>query len=196
MITVEWFESTGELLQDSISLQMRADVPLGSICRGYHSSLISFSSRHLNAPMKMFHGRFAEGPEYDESKYARALVDYAGGIYNETIPTASEFVTLIPELIYALDEPLAGPGVFPQFCTSRLASKHVKVILGKGMGYRHDTWMDIWASLKNAIMGTQRRQSSSYFRKYSSQLIHFKRIYTFIQFLGRKGIFSKTGQHY
>ena len=64
--------------------------------------------------MKMFHGRFAEGAEYDESEYAKALVDYTDGIYNETVPTASEFVSLIPELIYALDEPLAGPGVFPQ----------------------------------------------------------------------------------
>ena len=29
-----------------------------------------------------------------------------------------------------MDEPTAGPGVFPQFCVSHEASQHVKVILG------------------------------------------------------------------
>jgi asparagine synthase (glutamine-hydrolysing) len=33
-------------------------------------------------------------------------------------------------LIYHLDEPVAGPGIFPQYIVSRLASQHVKVILG------------------------------------------------------------------
>ena len=162
--TEEWFEcQLSELLQDSISIQMRSDVPVGSyLSGGIDSSLVSsLASRHLGTPMKMFHGRFAEGPEYDESEYAKALVDYANGIYHETVPTASEFVRLLPELIYSLDEPLAGPGVFPQFCTSRLASKHVKVILGGQGGdeifggYARYLVGYLEQALKGAIMGTQ-----------------------------------------
>ncbi len=47
----------------------------------------------------------------------------------EIFPTEQEFIDLIPKLIYHLDEPVAGPGLFPQFIVSRMASKHVKVIL-------------------------------------------------------------------
>ena len=36
----------------------------------------------------------------------------------------------MPKLIYALDEPVAGPGLFPQYMVSKLAKEHVKVVLG------------------------------------------------------------------
>ena len=36
----------------------------------------------------------------------------------------------MPEIIYALDEPVAGPGAFPQYVVSRMASERVKVALG------------------------------------------------------------------
>ncbi len=48
----------------------------------------------------------------------------------EVIPTEAEFIDLLPKLIWHLDEPVAGPGVFPQYIVSRLASEHVKVVLG------------------------------------------------------------------
>ncbi len=33
-------------------------------------------------------------------------------------------------LIYMMDEPAAGPGLFPQYMVSKLARAHVKVVLG------------------------------------------------------------------
>lgn len=120
------------LLEDSMRLQIRADVPLGGyLSGGMDSSIVcTLAAQHLEASMPMFHGRFAEGPAYDESRYARAVADSAGGTYHETVPTAQDFVDSLPGLIYALDEPLAGPGLFPQFCVSRSAREHVKVVLG------------------------------------------------------------------
>ncbi|HIF31567.1 MAG TPA: hypothetical protein EYQ75_07855, partial [Planctomycetaceae bacterium] len=43
----------------------------------------------------------------------------------EVVPIAEEFVDELPKLIYALDEPLAGPGLFPQYAVSKLASEKV-----------------------------------------------------------------------
>jgi asparagine synthase (glutamine-hydrolysing) len=80
--------------------------------------------------MPLFHGRFAEGPKYDESYYARLMAKEIDGVYHEVVPTAKQFADTLPSLIYSLDEPLAGPGLFPQFCVSQLASEHVKVVLG------------------------------------------------------------------
>ena len=49
---------------------------------------------------------------------------------HEVVPTADDFVAYMPEIIRVMDEPLAGPGVFPQFMVSRMAVNEVKVILG------------------------------------------------------------------
>jgi asparagine synthase (glutamine-hydrolysing) len=120
------------LLQDSMRLQTRSDVPLGGyLSGGIDSSLVCrLASGHLDRPMPMFHGRFAEGPQYDESHYAKSLADHAGGRYLEVVPTADEFTRDLPKLIEALDEPLAGPGLFPQYAVSKLAREHVTVVLG------------------------------------------------------------------
>jgi asparagine synthase (glutamine-hydrolysing) len=45
-------------------------------------------------------------------------------------PTEADFVQLMPELVRQMDEPAAGPGLFPQFMVSRYAASRVKVVLG------------------------------------------------------------------
>ena len=67
----------------------------------------------LGTALNMFHGRFVEGPEYDESFFAKDMVKYTNGIYQEVIPTAKQFVEQLPRLIYALDEPSQGRGSSP-----------------------------------------------------------------------------------
>ncbi len=131
--TEEYFiDKLKYLLNDSVRLQLRSDVPLGGyLSGGIDSSLVcALASSHLDSPLPMFHGRFSESIEYDESSYAKELVNKAGGIYHEVVPTAMDFVNDLPKLIYALDEPLAGPGLFPQYHVSKLAKEHVTVVLG------------------------------------------------------------------
>lgn len=131
--TEEYFiENLKYLLHDSISLQLRSDVPVGGyLSGGIDSSLVcALASKHLDAPFSMFHGKFAEGPEYDESSYAKQIASEFNGNYFEVVPTAQDFVDALPKLIYALDEPLAGPGLFPQYCVSKLAREKVVVVLG------------------------------------------------------------------
>ena len=57
-------------------------------------------------------------------------MSHSNGIYLEAIPSALDFVNHVPGLIRSLGEPIAGPGLLPQFIMSKLASKHVKVVLG------------------------------------------------------------------
>ncbi|GAB2912808.1 asparagine synthase (glutamine-hydrolyzing) [Paralcaligenes ginsengisoli] len=131
--TEEYFvDRLRALLEDSIRLQVRSDVPLGGyLSGGLDSSLVcALAAQHLETPLPMFHGRFTEGPQYDESAYAKAQAQACSGRYFEVVPTPNDFVSCLPDLIYALDEPLAGPGLFPQYCVSRLARQQVKVVLG------------------------------------------------------------------
>jgi len=151
------------LLKDTLRLQVRSDVPLGGyLSGGIDSSLVcSLASRSLETPIKMFHGRFAEGPEYDESIHAKTLAEFANGIYQEVAPTAGQFVEQLPKLIHALDEPLAGPGLFPQYAVSKLAREHVTVVLGGQGGdeifggYARYLVGYLEQALKGAILETQ-----------------------------------------
>ena len=73
---------------------------------------------------------FAYGPDYDESHYARAVAERHGFCLHEIEITAGDFVDHIRNVVYHLDFPVAGPGSFPQYLVSRLASQHMKVVLG------------------------------------------------------------------
>ncbi|HUZ61942.1 MAG TPA: asparagine synthase C-terminal domain-containing protein, partial [Hanamia sp.] len=120
------------ILEETISQQLRSDVSLGTyLSGGIDSSLITImASKFLNKPFQSFSGAFKEGPEFNELEYARIAAKAANVELFEIFPTEEEFIDLIPKLIYHLDEPVAGPGLFPQYMVSKLAAKHVKVILG------------------------------------------------------------------
>ena len=46
------------------------------------------------------------------------------------IPSSNDFADVLQKLVYHMDEPVAGPGLFPQYMVSKVASQQVKVVLG------------------------------------------------------------------
>jgi asparagine synthase (glutamine-hydrolysing) len=120
------------LLDDSVRLQMRSDVPVGTyLSGGLDSSTVTMAAaRHAGEPLKTFTGAFREGPEYDESHYAELVARHAGARSYVIYPSQDDFVENLPRLVYHMDEPAAGPGLFPQYMVARLAQQHVKVCLG------------------------------------------------------------------
>ena len=122
----------GEILDQTISQQLRSDVPVGSyLSGGLDSSFVTIlSASKYGSQFKSFTGAFDEGPEFNELEYAREAARVANSILYEIVPTEKQFIDNLPRLIWHLDEPVAGPGVFPQYIVSKLASEHVKVVLG------------------------------------------------------------------
>lgn len=122
------------LAKDSISLHMRADVEVGAyVSGGVDSSLISILGNQLQqgkTPFKIFNGRFLESDAFDESQYAKAVADENDMDLHIATISESDFVDTISDVIYHLDTPVAGPGAFPQYMVSRLASEKMKVVLG------------------------------------------------------------------
>ncbi len=188
----DWETQLQYLLKNSMDLQMRSDVPIGTyLSGGIDSSLVSFlASKRSRTPLPMFHGKFNEGPKYDESSYAKEIAKFTNGDYFEASPNAEDFVKLLPNLIYSLDEPLAGPGVFPQYVTSKLASQHVKVILaGQGGdeifgGYTRYLIAYLEQAIKGVVLGNQEEgkhlvtlesivPNLSVLKEYSPLLSHF-----------------------
>jgi len=152
-----------ELLQDSVRLQLRSDVPVGAHLSGGidSSTVVCLASQAYSGQFQTFTGGFREGERYDETRYARAVADHVHAVYHEVWPTAEEFADLLPWLIYMMDEPAAGPGLFPQYAVSKLASEHVKVVLGGQGGdeifggYVRYLVAYLEQCLKGAIFGTQ-----------------------------------------
>jgi asparagine synthase (glutamine-hydrolysing) len=121
-----------ELMEESIVLHGRSDVPVGNyVSGGIDSSLIYSLARSNGSSSPLgFHGRFTDYPGYDESNYAYAAAKAAGGELHCVDIRPEDFRNNLGSVIYHLDFPVAGPGSFSQFMVSKLASQHVKVVMG------------------------------------------------------------------
>lgn len=125
-------ERLKSLVDDSIRLHLRADVPVGSyLSGGVDSTLVAqlaAAHDHLNA--NGFHGKFTDYPGYDESHFARDAAKASSMKLHEIVITPRDFTDNIEKVAYHMDQPMAGPGSFPQYMVSALAAKHNKVVLG------------------------------------------------------------------
>jgi len=75
-----------------------------------------------------------DDPEIDERRFADAVVGCTGATPHRTFPTAEGFLTELPSLLHAQEEPFAGTSVYAQWCVMREIHKQgLKVVLdGQG----------------------------------------------------------------
>ncbi len=132
--TEQWFtERLRDLLQESVRMHMRADVEVGSyVSGGVDSSLLASLGRNVrpDGPFKAFNGRFMDGLDFDESRYAKALAEERNMQLHVVDISEQNFVDNIAKVIWHLDQPIAGPGSFPQYMVSKHVGQNIKVVLG------------------------------------------------------------------
>lgn len=132
--TERYFEERlRSVLEESVRLHMRSDVPVGAyVSGGLDSSTTASLARMQQGRENLigFTGRFDLGPEYDESGYAGAFAEWADIELHEIRITAADFMANIERVIYHLDYPVAGPGAFPQYMVSQLAARFRKCAVG------------------------------------------------------------------
>lgn len=128
----EFREQLRNLIDDSISVHLRSDVEVAAyVSGGLDSSLLyGLASSQVGQGLKAFHGLFGAPDGFDESAFAHEVVSSHGGQIFARDITSTDFRENITKVIYHLDQPVAGPGSFPQYMVSELASNHVKVVLG------------------------------------------------------------------
>ena len=124
-----------ELMEESISLHLRSDVPLGVfLSGGVDSSIITaMASRITDKPLNTFTvGYGKEGDFYDERPYARLIAKQFKTNHHEYIITP-DIEDAIYKLIYYFDEPFANSSAIPNYYISQAMRKSVKVALS-GLG--------------------------------------------------------------
>ena len=124
-----------ELMEESISLHLRSDVPLGVfLSGGVDSSIITaLASRITDKPLNTFTvGYGKEGDFYDERPYARLIAKQFNTNHHEYI-IAPDIEDAIYKLIYYFDEPFANSSAIPNYYISQAMRQSVKVALS-GIG--------------------------------------------------------------
>jgi asparagine synthase (glutamine-hydrolysing) len=119
-----------ELLQDSVRLRRRADVPMGLyLSGGIDSGLLAYMAR----PEVCYSCHFPFGEKYDELAYA---VEIAKDIQTEHIvisPTKEDFERYLPSIMCHLDMPVGSFSMFPLYMLAQKASELVKIVMsGEG----------------------------------------------------------------
>jgi asparagine synthase (glutamine-hydrolysing) len=110
------------------------DGPLGMFLSGGidSSAIAAVMSGMVGSPVKTFSVAFAER-EANELEYARLVARAFRTDHHEILITPEEFFRALPALVWHEDEPLAHPSSVALYFVSRLASRHVKVVLtGEG----------------------------------------------------------------
>lgn len=120
------------LLENSLNIQTRSDVPIGAyLSGGIDSSLVStLASKNYFGDFYTFCGGFKDSKDFDETHYAQIVQKSINSIHHEIFPTSKDFTDNFEKIMYHMDYPEAGPGVFSQYMVSKLVSQHVKVVLG------------------------------------------------------------------
>jgi asparagine synthase (glutamine-hydrolysing) len=137
-----WPEATqrfAQLFEDSIRLQLRADVPVGSCLSGGldSSSVVCVASRMLReaggGSQHTFSAR-SDVPAYDEGRFIEAVRGASSVVGHETTPSDEDVFALLPRITWHQDEPFGSTSIHAQWQVCALArSAAVKVLLdGQG----------------------------------------------------------------
>jgi asparagine synthase (glutamine-hydrolysing) len=127
----EWVDELRALLEDSIRMQIRSDVPIGAhLSGGIDSSAVCcLAAKHVPS-LLTFTAKFSEGGFFDETPYARLVAGHIHSDYREIVPKSAHLTELLPKIIYHLDEPIEAASVFGKYHVAETVSQSVKVVLG------------------------------------------------------------------
>lgn len=143
-------ERLTELLNDSIKLRLRSDVPLGAfLSGGIDSSLIvSLSQQLLDQPLHTFSIGFNES-DFDERKYARLVAGWAGSEHHEYVVTP-DAMSMLDDLVYHFDEPFGDSSSLPTWHLCKWTREHVTVALsgdgGDELFAGYERYRALWLS--------------------------------------------------
>lgn len=125
-------EKTGELLEQSVKIHARSDVPIGSfLSGGYDSSAVVYWLTKLGYRPETFSIGF-EKWDNSEHQFAALVAEHLHVPHTTTMVT-DETLDLLDIMPDVYDEPIADISILPTWLVSRLAVQKVKAVMsGEG----------------------------------------------------------------
>ena len=116
-------------LDEAVRIRLVSDVPFGAfLSGGLDSSIVAaLMARHMTSPVKAFTIGFNEDA-FNELPDARRVAQHIGAELHELVVTP-DAVGMLQELAWYFDEPFGDSSSIPTFLVSRMAARHVKMVL-------------------------------------------------------------------
>lgn len=119
------------LLDESVTLQMRSDVPYGAYLSGGvdSSSVVALLSKHGGGRIKTFTLVYQDDfpNKNDDRRFARMVADRYGTEHHEHLVTFDDLPAQLDDIVRAFDEPFSG--VISTYFITQSIARHVKVAL-------------------------------------------------------------------
>jgi len=179
----KWKKVILEKFEEAVKLRMISDVPIGAMLSGGvdSSAVVAMMSKNSTKPVKTFTIGFKE-KIYDETKYAK-VVSKIFRTDHETLLANPTDLDLLPELARSFEEPFSNSSAIVSYLISKMARKHVTVILNGDGGdenfagydrYRRisrDRMMDIYGHVFTPLAvptaGKVSARANNFFKKSS-----------------------------
>jgi asparagine synthase (glutamine-hydrolysing) len=133
-------ERFADLFRNSVSLQLRADVPVGScLSGGLDSSSIvceaneAFRTRG-DAFSQLAFSATSDDPRVDESAWVRLVAEQTGVEVHSRTPDMDELPDLLDRLTWHQDEPFGSTSILAQWAVFELARKQGVTVMLDGQG--------------------------------------------------------------
>ena len=131
----EMIEAYQNLMEDSIRLQMRSDVPVGLfLSSGIDSgAILAIMSRYVSNPIYTFTIGFEGGEKTNETDDARQMAARFGANHTEMIVGPKDYENYYDRYLWDIEEPVGNETAAAFYFVSKIASEKVKVALtGQG----------------------------------------------------------------
>lgn len=131
-----YIEHLKNLLEDSVRMRLMSEVPLGIyLSGGIDSGIITgMMSEMVDDPIETFSVGFGSDGEIGELSQAQEASEYFGTNHHEIIMEQGSYEKYLKDVVWHNDEPVADPSAVAVYLLSKVASKHVTVVLNGAGG--------------------------------------------------------------
>jgi asparagine synthase (glutamine-hydrolysing) len=196
----EMIEILKEKLEEVVESHLVSDVPVGSfLSGGLDSSMIVAMMDHVTTnQFKTFSIGVSE-QDFNELPYARMVAEHYDTCHFEE-SVKSDLIRLLPKIIWHMDEP-SDPIAACMFHASKLASQHVKVVLGGDGGDEAFAGFDRYLGVNyidryNLIPGLIRQRMISPFLDAIPDSFTYKSLTQKLRWINQLSSLSSVGERY
>jgi asparagine synthase (glutamine-hydrolysing) len=178
-----------KILEESVSLHMISDVPVGLLLSGGLDStaVLGFATETTDYRLSSYTLGFDAPGVIDERPYARLAADTYGAEHHEITITPDEFRNFLPKYVWHMEEPVCEAPAIALYYVSKLAKDYVKVLLsGEGgdeafAGYQNYRSI-LWLERLKQVLGPMRGPVAGAMEQLN-RLLHHEKIAKFAPLL-------------